>query len=109
MVPKREDELEREKFTHADMRTIRRNLHRLDKSDQLLVRLLASTAMRLAEVYEIDNEKKEHGVRYVEIETKTEQSERRGPFPEAPPIRRVPHRNDSIGSCGIAGSPIQPK
>ena len=39
--------------------------------------------MRLAEAYEIDNEKKERGVRYVEIGTKTEQSERRVPFPEA--------------------------
>jgi hypothetical protein len=28
VVPKREDELEREKFTDADMRTIKRNLHR---------------------------------------------------------------------------------
>ena len=83
VVPKREDELEREKFTDADMRTIKRNLHRLDRNDQLLVRLLASTGMRVAEAYEIDNEKKELGVRYVEIGTKTEQSERRVPFPEA--------------------------
>jgi integrase len=83
VVPKREDELEREKFTVADMRTIRRNLHQLDKNDQVLVRLLASTGMRLAEAYEIDNEKKERGVRYVKIGTKTEQSERRVPFPEA--------------------------
>ena len=83
VVPKREDELEREKFTDADMRTIKRNLHQLDRNDQLLVRLLASTGMRLAEAYEIDNEKKELGVRYVEIGTKTEQSERRVPFPEA--------------------------
>jgi integrase len=83
VVPKREDELEREKFTDADVRTIKRNLHRLDKNDQLLIRLLATTGMRLAEAYEIGSEKKEGGARYCIVGTKTEQSERRVPFPGA--------------------------
>jgi integrase len=59
VVPKRDDELERERFTEADVRTIKRNLHRLDRDDQLVIRLLATTGMRLAEACEIRSEKDE--------------------------------------------------
>ena len=65
------------------MKAIKRNLARLDKSDQLLVRLLASTGMRISEAFEIDGEEKERGVRYVIIGKKTEQSLRRVPLPAA--------------------------
>ena len=69
------------RFTDADVRTIKRNLHRLDKDDQLLVALLATTGMRLAEAYEISSEKKESGARYCIVGTKTEQSEQASPVP----------------------------
>ena len=49
------------------MKAIKRNLASLDKADQLLVRLLASTGMRLSEAFEIDGEEKERGVRYVMV------------------------------------------
>ena len=65
------------------MKPIKRNLARLDKADQLLVRLLASTGMRLSEAFEIDGEEKERGVRYVIVGKKTEQSLRRVPLPAA--------------------------
>ena len=47
----------------------------------MLVRLLASTGMRLSEAFEIDSEDKERGVRYVMVGKKTEQSLRRVPLP----------------------------
>ena len=49
----------------------------------MLVRLLASTGMRLSEAFEIDGEEKERGVRYVIVGKKTEQSLRRVPLPAA--------------------------
>ena len=70
-------------LSDADMKQIKRNLDRLDKPDQLLVRLLASTGMRISEAFEIDAENKERGVRYVMVGTKTAQSLRRVPLPAA--------------------------
>src|SRR6202043_1812290 len=52
VVPDRDDEEEREAFDDADMKLIRANLHRLSESDQLLVRLLATTGMRRGEAFE---------------------------------------------------------
>jgi integrase len=80
-VPDRDDEEEREAFSDADMKVIRANLHRLGKSDQVLVRLLATTGMRRGEAFEIDREEKESGIRFCVIGTKTPQSLRRVPFP----------------------------
>ncbi len=54
---------------------------RLSESDQLLVRLLATTGMRRGEAFEIDREETENGIRFVTIGTKTPQSLRRVPFP----------------------------
>ena len=70
-------------LSDADMKQIKRNLDRLDKPDQLLVRLLASTGMRISEAFEIDGEDKERGVRYVMVGKKTAQSLRRVPLPAA--------------------------
>jgi len=81
VVPDRDDEDEREAFDDADMALIRANLHRLSESDQLLVRLLATTGMRRGEAFEIDREQTENGIRFVTIGTKTPQSLRRVPFP----------------------------
>jgi integrase len=83
IVPRVRDKTRRLPLADADMKAIKRNLARLDVTDQLLVRLLASTGMRLSEAFEIDGEEKERGVRYVIVGKKTEQSLRRVPLPAA--------------------------
>jgi integrase len=83
IVPRVRDKTRRLPLADADMKAIKRNLARLDEADQLLVRLLASTGMRLSEAFEIDGEEKERGVRYVIVGKKTEQSLRRVPLPAA--------------------------
>jgi integrase len=83
IVPKRDDKQRRLPLTNADMKEIKRNLARLSKPDQLLVRLLGSTGMRLSEAFEIEDEEKEKGYRYVIVGKKTEQSLRRVPLPTA--------------------------
>ncbi|HKS86082.1 MAG TPA: hypothetical protein VJR71_11440, partial [Pseudolabrys sp.] len=70
-VPKSDDEQERAPFDDADMKKIRANLHKLDASDRLLLRVLATTGMRRGEAFEIASEKTEDGIRYCEIGTKT--------------------------------------
>jgi integrase len=81
VVPKRDDEEKRLPLDEADIRNAKRNLGQLDKSEQLLFRLLAATGMRLSEAFEIDGEKKERGCRYVIVGHKTPQSHRRIPLP----------------------------
>jgi hypothetical protein len=81
IVPNRDDEEKRLPLDDADMRNVKRNFGRLDKSERLLFRLLAATGMRLSEAFEINSELKECGVRYVVIGHKTEQSKRRVPLP----------------------------
>jgi integrase len=83
IVPDMGDSVKRAPIKDADLKVIKRNLDNLSKSDQLLVRLLASTGMRLAEAYQIEGEEKENGVRFTIIGTKTDQSLRRVPFPAA--------------------------
>jgi integrase len=81
IVPKRDDKQKRLPLSDADIKNAKGNLGRLDKADQLLFRLLASTGIRLSEAFEIDGELKERGVRYVIVGKKTEQSLRRVPLP----------------------------
>jgi len=82
IASKGKDVTKRLKFTDADMKLIWDNLDSLPASDQLLVRVLASTGMRLDEAFQIDGEEEpEQGIRHVIVGTKTEQSERRVPFP----------------------------
>src|SRR5580704_16999277 len=83
IVPRVRDKTRRLPLADADIKAIKRNLARLDEADQLLVRLLASTGMRLSEAFEIDGEQKELGVRYVIVGKKTDQSLRRVPLPAA--------------------------
>ena len=64
-----------------DIAATKRKLGSLDKGDQLLFRVLATTGMRLSEAFQIDGEKTERGLRYVIVGSKTEQSERRVPLP----------------------------
>ncbi len=81
VVPDRNDSMRRLPLDDADMKVVKRELGKLNESDQLLLRLLASTGMRLSEAFEIDGEMKERGVRYVIVGKKTEQSLRRVPLP----------------------------
>jgi integrase len=81
VVPKRDDKATRLPLDDADMKEVRRNLDKLSRSDQLLLRLLATTGMRLSEAFEIDSEATEKGCRYVIVGKKTEQSLRRVPLP----------------------------
>jgi integrase len=83
VVPKREDKARRLPLSDADMKECKRNLGRLSESDQLLIRLLGSTGVRLSEAFEIEGEEKEKGCRYVIVGKKTEQSLRRVPLPTA--------------------------
>jgi integrase len=81
VVPKRDDKQTRLPLDDADIKNVKSNLDGLGASDQLLVRLLATTGMRLAEAFEIDGEMKERGLRFVIVGKKTEQSKRRVPLP----------------------------
>jgi len=82
VVPQRDDTDEREGFTDADMKVIRANLHKLDKDDQLLLRVIASTGMDRGEAFAIASERIENGVRYCVVGTKSEARPRRVPFPK---------------------------
>jgi len=92
VIPRLDDAERRLPLADADMKAVKGNLARLDMADQLLIRLLASTGMRLSEAFEIDGEEKERGVRYVIVGRKTEQSMRRVPLPAAV----LPHLPKSI-------------
>jgi integrase len=81
VVPGRDDAERRLPFDDADMALIRASLSRLSESDQLLIRLLATTGLRRGEAFEIDSEQTEGGCRFVIVGTKTEASRRRVPFP----------------------------
>src|ERR1019366_1390329 len=82
VVPDMDDSERRLPLSDADMKAIKLsrdkegklNFGKLDKADQLLIRLLASTGVRLSEAFEIDGEEKERGCRYVILGKKTEQS-----------------------------------
>ena len=83
VVPRRDDKDDRLPLDSADMKAIRGGLGELAKSDQLLLRLLASTGLRLGEAFQINSEATERGCRYVVIGSKTAQSRRRVPLPAA--------------------------
>jgi integrase len=76
-----EDSDKRQRFTEDDMALMRANLHKLDKNDELLVRVLATTGIRRGEAFEISNEQIEDGIRFCVVGTKTPQSRRQIPFP----------------------------
>jgi site-specific recombinase XerC len=83
IVRDRDDKQRRLPLSETDIRNLKRNLDQLDKTDQLLFRVLASTGMNLSEPFEIDGEMKERGCRYVVIGSKTSQRLRRVPLPAA--------------------------
>src|SRR4029079_6445693 len=81
ITPKRRDSEVRFPLDDANMKAIKRELERIDTRDQVLLRLLACTGMRLSEAFEITSEAQERGVRYVILRHTTEQSKRRVPLP----------------------------
>jgi len=83
VVPKRDDKQRRLPLSDADVKECKRNLDKLSESDQMLIRLLGSTGMRLSEAFGIEGEEREKGCRYVIVGKKTEQSLRRVPLPTA--------------------------
>jgi integrase len=87
VVPNAKDALLRLPFKDDDMKLIRDNLHKLPPADQLMVRILATTGMRLGELFQIKGEETERGIRYVKTGSKTEQSLRRVPLP----AKLLPH------------------
>ena len=100
IVPKLDDEEERLPLSETDIKNARNNLDRLSEHDQLLFRILASTGMRLSEVFEIDGEFRERGCRYVIVGTKSPQSKRRVPLPTAV----LPHLPRNIDGPLFQGS-----
>ena len=81
IVPERDDKQRRLPLSETDIRNVKRNLDWLDEGDQRLFRLLAATGMRLSEAFDIDDEMKERGCRYIIVGRKTSQSLRRVPLP----------------------------
>jgi integrase len=69
-------------FTEDDVKLMRANIGKLDKTDQLLVRVLATMGVRRGEGFAIDREQVENDVRFCIVGTKTDQSLRRVPFPK---------------------------
>jgi integrase len=83
VVPKRDDKTRRLPLSDDDMTLVRKSLGKLSTSDQLLIRLLATTGMRRSEAFQITGEQCEGGVRFVIVGEKTAQSMRRVPLPES--------------------------
>jgi integrase len=81
-VPDKNDKSVRLPLDDNDMKQCRDKLDNLSHSDQLLWIWLASTGMRLGELFQIDEEFSEGGIRYVITGSKTDQSRRRIPIPD---------------------------
>jgi integrase len=101
IAPHGDDSERRLPLDDADMKAIKANIGTLDKSDQLLLRLLGSTGMRLSEAMAVNSEQTERGCRFVVIGTKTEQSLRRVPLPSAV----LPFLPPAIKGALFKGSP----
>jgi integrase len=81
VVPQRDDAERRLPLSDADIAECKAKLAKLSDADQLLVRVLATTGMRLSEAFQIDGEGTEGGCRFVIVGKKTDQSLRRVPLP----------------------------
>ncbi|AWB20300.1 hypothetical protein DA075_04580 [Methylobacterium currus] len=84
MAPDKEndDPLKRLDFDDNDMALVKANLHTFDHDERLLWVLLASTAMRRSEAWDITEEIRQSGIRGATIGSKTPTSERDIPFPD---------------------------
>jgi integrase len=81
VVPQRNDAQRRLPLSDADISQAKIKVDKLGDADQLLVRVLATTGMRLSEAFQIDSEGTEGGARFVIVGKKTDQSLRRVPLP----------------------------
>jgi len=77
------DKKKRVGFSPADIDLIKANLGTLSNEYQLLVKLLATTGMRLGEALAIKSEVADAAVRHVWVGSKTDSSWRPMPFPES--------------------------
>jgi integrase len=100
IASKGKDATRRLKFTDDDMKVIWDNLNQLSASDQLLMRALATTGMRLGEAFQTTRESEERGIRYVITGSKNDQSLRRVPLPAA----LLPYLKDAIKGPLFSGS-----
>jgi integrase len=82
VAPKADDGVIRVPLNDDDMALVRSHLHELRDEDQLLWKWLATSGMRLEEPFQVTDEHRENGVRYVIVGTKTATSKRRVPIPE---------------------------
>lgn len=83
IAPQDNDATKRYPFEDEDMAKIAAELSNFKPEERLLWVLLATTGMRLGEAFHIHLEKVEKSIRYVEVGSKTEQSHRRVPLPDA--------------------------
>jgi integrase len=83
IMPKVSDALERLPLDDDDMALVRSRLPELSPEERLLWSWLANTGMRLSEPFHISEEFAEKHIRYVRVGTKTEQSDRFVPIPDA--------------------------
>ena len=82
-MPNLNDSERREKLLEDEMAKLRAGRSTFKPEQWLLYMLCATTGMRRGEAYSIDREHVEHGIRYVIVGTKTDQSLRRVPLPDA--------------------------
>lgn len=101
VAPSRNDALERVPFDDSDVKLIKSKLGDLPDSRALLLRVLATTGMRLSEAFQITGEQSEKGVRYCVVGTKTANSKRRVPLPAA----LLPYLPKTIKGPLFAGAP----
>jgi integrase len=78
-----DDEEDRVPLSDEDMAVMHANLDKLGDDERLLWVLLSTTGMRRGEAWDIESEFTEKGLRCIRIGTKTLQSDRRIPIPEA--------------------------
>jgi len=101
VAPNRNDALDRVPFSYNDVELIKSRLGELPESRALLLRVLATTGMRLSEAFQINGEMTEDRCRYVVIGTKTSNSKRRVPLPAA----LLPYLPEEIVGPLFTGAP----
>ncbi len=67
IVPDKDDSAKRTDFEDHEMQAMRDNLHQLAPDDQLLLKLLACTGMRVSEALSIDREYTANGIRHFKV------------------------------------------
>jgi integrase len=100
-VTDRDDEVERDPFSDADVKLMKANLHKLSAADQLLVRVVATMGVRRSEAFQIASEETEKGIRYCIVGADKGMARRRIPFP----ADLLPHLPKVIKGPLLTGRP----